>query len=92
MGGRARYLAADHGLKAPIGLDVRGEHVVVVDYSFPAAETARMIAEAASFVCIDHHASAEKELALVPDANKVFEMQQSGMNEPCARPPTLVRQ
>ena len=78
LGDRARYVPAEHGPAAPRGLDVRGQHVVVLDYCFPAAETARMIAEAASFVCIDHHASAEKELAAVPDAHKVFEMRQSG--------------
>ena len=78
LGDRATYLPADHGPSAPRGLDVKGKHVAVLDYSFPAAETARMIAEAASFVCIDHHASAVKELADVPEANKVFEMGQSG--------------
>jgi len=78
LGDRARYVAAAHGPAAPHHLDVRGQHVVVVDYCFPAAVTARMMAEAASFLVLDHHASAAAELAAVPDAYKVFEMRQSG--------------
>lgn len=78
LGGRARYVAAEHGPRAPHDLDVRGQRVVVVDYCFPAAVTARMIREAASFLVLDHHASAADELAGVDAAHKVFEMRQSG--------------
>lgn len=78
LGDAATYVPAGHGKDAPRGLDVSGKHVAVLDYAFPAEETQRMIAEAASFICVDHHASAEAALAGVPDENKVFEMKQSG--------------
>jgi len=78
LGDKATYVAADHGPAAPHSLDVRGKRVVVADYCFPAAVTQRMISEAASFIVLDHHASAEKELAGVDAQYKVFEMKQSG--------------
>jgi len=78
LGDRATYVAAEHGPAAPLHLDVRDRRVVVLDYCFPAAVTSRMISEAASFLVLDHHASAEKELTGVPQQHKVFEMKQSG--------------
>jgi len=78
LGDRAAYVAADHGPDAPTGLDVRGKHVVVVDYCFKRDVTARMAAEAASFVVLDHHVSAQAEIADLDPAKKVFQMAQSG--------------
>lgn len=77
-GDAVQLVGAAHGPTCPIDLDVRGRHVVVADFCFPEAVTRRMMAEAASFIVLDHHASAEKELATVDAANKVFEMKQSG--------------
>ncbi len=74
----AAYVPVDHPFDEAALPSVRGKHVVVVDYSFPAAVTQRMLSEAASFVVLDHHASAVKELAALPDANKVLEMLMSG--------------
>lgn len=78
LGDRATYVAADHGPDAPTGLDVRGKHVVVVDYCFKRDVTARMAAEAASFVVLDHHVSAQAEIADLDATMKVFQMAQSG--------------
>lgn len=78
LGDRAVYVAAAHGPQAPNDLDVRGKHVVVVDYCFPRAVTQRMIGEAASFLVLDHHVSALAELADVDEGHKVMEMKQSG--------------
>ena len=78
LGPQATYIAADHGPRAPSDIDVRGKHVVVVDYCFPAHVTARMISEAASFICLDHHATAIKELADVAPKHKALDMGMSG--------------
>jgi hypothetical protein len=77
LGDQAQYVPCEHGPGARIP-DVAGRHVAVVDFCFDAATTARMIRDAASFIVLDHHASAQVELADVGDAWKVFEMRQSG--------------
>jgi hypothetical protein len=93
LGDAALYVAMDHG---PAGLkslpDVAGKHVVVVDFSFSAAVTAELRAKAASFLVLDHHASAERELRELPEEHKVFDMGQSGCKyantpHPPTRPP-----
>jgi len=76
-GDAATYIPMEHGPSMVIP-DVAGKHVVVVDFSFSAAVTADLKSRAASFVVLDHHASAEKELKDLPEENKVFSMQQSG--------------
>jgi oligoribonuclease NrnB/cAMP/cGMP phosphodiesterase (DHH superfamily) len=56
-----------------------GETAVILDYCFKREETdALLAASAGRLLVLDHHASAERELAGVPDANKVFAMGQSG--------------
>lgn len=78
LGERALYLPQDH---PPSGgpPSVAGQPTVVVDYCFPRAATEALLAEAGGrFLVLDHHASAEKELAGVADAHKVFVMGQSG--------------
>lgn len=77
LGDAATYVPAEHGPAAP-RLDVTGKHVVVCDYCFSKEETERMIRDAASFIVLDHHATAVDVLASVPDAYKVFSMKQSG--------------
>lgn len=76
-GDSATYIPMQHGPSMVIP-EVEGKHVVVLDFSFSASVTADLKARAASFVVLDHHASAEKELQDLPDENKVFSMQQSG--------------
>jgi hypothetical protein len=78
LGCSAEYIPVEHPLNEAALPDVTGKHVVCVDYAFSAAVSARMLATAASFLVVDHHASALKELAGVPEANKVFEMSMSG--------------
>jgi hypothetical protein len=73
----ATYIPMEHGPSLVIP-EVTGKHVVVVDFSFSAAVTADLKSKAASFVVLDHHASAEKELIDLPEENKIFEMKQSG--------------
>ena len=78
LGERAEYVAVEHPLDEAALPDVRGKHVVVLDYCFKEAVALRMLAQAASFLTLDHHASAVKELAAVPEQSKAFEMHMSG--------------
>lgn len=77
-GDAATYVAVEHPCVEASLPSVKGKHVVVVDYAFSAAITQRMLGEAASFTVLDHHASAVKELAELPEAHKVLEMLMSG--------------
>ena len=61
--------------------DVAGKHVLIVDFSFKAEETLRIVAEAASVTILDHHLSAQRILEpLIQDGtiNGVFDMGKSG--------------
>eukprot|EP00928_Gymnodinium_smaydae_P065135 TRINITY_DN48317_c0_g1_i1.p1 TRINITY_DN48317_c0_g1~~TRINITY_DN48317_c0_g1_i1.p1 ORF type:complete len:557 (-),score=112.63 TRINITY_DN48317_c0_g1_i1:154-1824(-) len=81
LGSRATYVGIGHGTredKAKACGDVTGKSVAVVDFSFDAETTKEHLAAAASYVVLDHHASAQSCLKDVPAANKVFEMKQSG--------------
>ena len=74
----ATFVAVEHPLDESALPAVAGKHVVTVDYAFSPEVTARMVGQAASFLTLDHHASAEKALADLPAAHKVFEMRMSG--------------
>ena len=81
-GSAAQYVPVEHPLDEAALPDVAGRHVVAVDYAFPKAVCERMIARAASFLILDHHASAEKELVqtapALPARHACFDMKMSG--------------
>lgn len=81
-GGAATYIPrkymADYKACDDIIAGLAGKHVLVVDYCFPLDVTRRIIAAAASFLVLDHHISAEVDMAALPLANKVFVRAQSG--------------
>lgn len=81
-GGAATYIPRQHTAEHKAGDDIMagllGKHVLVVDYCFPLDVTRRIMAAAASFLVLDHHASAEADMAALPPANKVFVPAQSG--------------
>lgn len=77
LGNRAQYFGAAHGPDAPKP-NVKGKRVVMVDFCYNAATIQEMIGQAESLLVLDHHASAEIELAGVGPEYKVFEMGQSG--------------
>jgi uncharacterized protein len=58
----ARLLPATHGAPPPYG-DVRDQHVLVVDFSWKRPVVEALHDEAASLFIIDHHKTAESELA-----------------------------
>lgn len=73
LGDRASYFAAKYGEAPP---DVKDKCVVVLDFSYDNTTTKRMIADAKSFLVIDHHKSAMVELHDVSCTH--FDMNHSG--------------
>lgn len=65
--------AADYGMPPP---DVTGKDVVIVDFSYPRDVMEDMISKANTLLCLDHHKTAEENLAGLPGC--VFDMNQSG--------------
>lgn len=74
FGDLADYLPAAHGAY-PV-LDVAGQDVYILDFSFPRAMLDAMRGEAASMTILDHHASAQADLAGFPGA--IFDMSKCG--------------
>lgn len=74
LGDKALYVPALYGQELP---SVRGQHVVMVDVSFPEDVIDRLVREAASFRLLDHHVSAFEELGHLPCAH--FDLQRSGV-------------
>ena len=70
----ARYLAVEHGLSPPSGLD--NDHVVMVDFSYPREVVERLAGSTASLRILDHHVTAQAALAGLPYA--YFDMKKSG--------------
>lgn len=58
--------------------NVTGRNVLICDFSYKYDVLTKMIGDANSLAVIDHHKTAEAELKLVPDQNKVFRMDHSG--------------
>ena len=56
-----RYVPASYGQAPP---DVAGKHVLIGDFSYPAATIVTMAKTAASVVILDHHKTAESDLQL----------------------------
>lgn len=57
---RCAFIPAQYGEAPP---DVRGQHVAIVDFSYPEPSLSQIFAEAASLVVLDHHKSARPALA-----------------------------
>jgi len=74
FGDKADYVGADHGAY-PV-LDVQGRDVFVLDFSFPRAQLEAMRQAARSLVILDHHVTAQEDLAAFPGA--LFDMDKSG--------------
>lgn len=69
----AQLLPARYGDPPP---DVAGRRVLVVDFSYPRATLEQMRADAADLLVLDHHASAQRDLAGLPYA--IFDQTRSG--------------
>ena len=58
--------------------DVTGQSVLVCDFSFSYEKTIELINNANNLTILDHHATAEKNLAQIPSTVKYFNMNHSG--------------
>ena len=72
----AEYHACQYGDAAPTDDDVRDRAVYIVDFSFPRVELVRIALAAKELVVLDHHKTAQQDLADLPFAR--FEMAMSG--------------
>jgi oligoribonuclease NrnB/cAMP/cGMP phosphodiesterase (DHH superfamily) len=76
-GDAADYVPAAHGAYPTLDeLKVDGREVYIVDFSFPRATLEAMAARAKRVVILDHHKTAEADLANFPGA--IFDMNRSG--------------
>lgn len=73
LGDTAEYVAVKHGEPPP---EVEGREVSIVDFSYPRATLLEMQGRAASVEVIDHHKSAQEDLAGLDFAR--FDMTKSG--------------
>ena len=71
---QARYIPVKHGSPPPEGL--KGERVVIVDFSYARDVLDSMARETERLLVLDHHITAEKALAGLPYA--YFDMKKSG--------------
>lgn len=71
--GDGEYHAGAYGEPPPC---VDGREVVLVDFSYPSEVMERLIADADSLLCLDHHKTADKALAGLPGCH--FDMNRSG--------------
>jgi oligoribonuclease NrnB/cAMP/cGMP phosphodiesterase (DHH superfamily) len=71
--GDGDYIPASHGDAPP---DVAGRDVVIVDFSYKRAIMEAISLEAKSLLVLDHHKSAQADLAGLPFA--IFDMERSG--------------
>jgi uncharacterized protein len=58
--------------------DVTGRNVLMCDFTYKYPAMLHMIRTANKLVVLDHHKSAQVELRLIPDENKIFDMSHSG--------------
>jgi oligoribonuclease NrnB/cAMP/cGMP phosphodiesterase (DHH superfamily) len=70
----SRFVAVKHGEPPP--LDVGGERIVIVDFSYPRSVLERLAKEATSLLVLDHHITAEQALSDLPYA--YFDQTRSG--------------
>jgi uncharacterized protein len=57
----------------------RGKNVIMCDFSYKAPEMFKLINVVNQFMILDHHKTAQKELELISDELKIFDMKRSGV-------------
>lgn len=77
--------------------DVTGRHVLIADFSYPLDVLQTMIEQAASFLLIDHHKTAQEALQKLRPRHKIFDMDHSGAHLvwrhlfPTTPPPLMIQ-
>lgn len=74
-GNKVQYFAASFNRPPP---PVAGLNVLICDFSYKKDQMLKLVAEAKTLAIIDHHKSAEEDLSVILDQNKVFRMDHSG--------------
>jgi len=69
------WVPAGYNAKAP---DVTGKDVLIADFSFQLKTLNKMLQKSNSLLVIDHHKTADKQLAEFPEEHKIFDMNRSG--------------
>lgn len=94
FGDEADYLPLQHGDAPP---DVKDKHVYILDFSFDRETIKKMIEVSKSFLLLDHHASALKELKGLSTSHVHLNMEKSGAMlaweyfNPGKTPPLLIQ-
>lgn len=70
-----KFYPTNHGQPPP---DLTDQKVLICDFSYPLPIIQDIIKKAAGLLIIDHHKTAEKDLALLAEEYKIFDMNQSG--------------
>ena len=73
LGDRAQYLPASYGDPIP---NVAGKNVAILDFSYSRYDIKKMIEKANSLIVLDHHKTAQENLAGIPEAQ--LDMSRSG--------------
>ncbi len=74
FGDDAEYIPVEHGFPPPDHL--AGKEVYLIDFSYPAPVLQKILAEAKSFVVLDHHKGAREAVESVPE--HVYDVARSG--------------
>jgi oligoribonuclease NrnB/cAMP/cGMP phosphodiesterase (DHH superfamily) len=72
----AEYRAVQYGQPAPTREEIRGRHVVILDFSYSREELERIKDDSAGLLVLDHHKTAEEALRGLPYCH--FNMEKSG--------------
>jgi len=78
FGDNATYWAASHGDAPP---DVTGNHVFILDFSYPKAIMEKLAAQAQKVTILDHHQSAQQQLTVLLENHVIdgfFDLDRSG--------------
>lgn len=58
---------------------LKGKNILMCDFSFKYDQLIKIISICNTFMILDHHKTAQKELELIPDELKIFDMNRSGV-------------
>lgn len=75
---KVQFFPAYHGRESP--REIEGKNVLILDFSYPETVLKTMLTQAKSILILDHHKTAMKALEFLPDHQKVFDMNKSGVS------------
>ncbi len=72
----ATFLPYQYGMYPPTSAVVEGQDVIIVDFCFGVSEMLKLISQAKSLLCFDHHHTVSHDLRDLPQV--IFDLEQSG--------------